>query len=101
MSAPEGNQNAVKAKRWMQAIDRALDRRCKSAGIAELDRLADVYLDTIEEMTASTEKRGPSIAGFVDFADRLDGRTAQQLIHSGDAENPVRVIAAQAIDEKL
>jgi hypothetical protein len=77
--APIGNQNAVKAKRWQQAIDRALERRCKSDGIAELDRLAEIYLDTIEEMTASTEKRGPSIAGFADLADRLDGKPAQAI----------------------
>lgn len=81
--APFGNQNAVKAKRWQQAIDRALERRCKADGIAELDRLADVYLDTIEEMTAGTEKRGPSIDGFRDFADRLDGRPAQAIEMSG------------------
>lgn len=74
-----GNQNAVKAKRWQQAIDRALAKRCKSDGIAELDRLAELYLDTIEEMTVSTEKRGPSIAGFVDFADRMDGRASQAI----------------------
>ena len=79
MGAPIGNQNAVKAKRWQQAIDRALERRCRADGIAELDRLADVYLDTIEEMTAGTDKRGPSIAGFADLADRLDGRPAQTV----------------------
>ncbi len=87
--APIGNQNAVKAKRWQQAVDRALERRCKSDGIKELDRLADVYLDTIEEMTAGTEKRGPSIAGFADLADRLDGRPGQSLVVAGDADNPL------------
>lgn len=94
-----GNQNAVKAKRWQQAIDRALARRCKADGIAELDRLADVYLDTIEEMTLGSDKRAPSIAGFADLADRLDGRPAQALTHSGDAANPVRIIAT-TLDEQ-
>ena len=79
-----GNQNAVKAKRWQQAIDRALEKRCKADGIAELDRLAEVYLDTIEDMTQGTEKRGPSIAGFADLADRLDGRPAQTVQGPGD-----------------
>ena len=95
-----GNQNAVKAKRWSQAIDRALANRCKADGIAELDRLAEVYLDTIEEMTLGTEKRGPSIAGFADLADRLDGRPAQaitgvdggpltvQIVRYADSPNP-------------
>ncbi len=84
-----GNQNAAKIKRWQQAIDRALAKRCKSDGIAELDRLAEIYLDTIEEMTMATEKRGPSIAGFVDLADRLDGKPTQAITHGGDSENPV------------
>ena len=74
--APLGNQNGVKAKRWQSAIDRALARRCKSDGIAELDRLADLYLDTVEAI-ATHEK--PSIQGFADFADRMDGRPAQAI----------------------
>lgn len=84
MSAPIGNQNAVKAKRWQQAIDRALEKRSKAAGIEELDRLAERFLDTIEDMTVGTEKRGPDIAGFKDLADRLDGRPAQTVLGSGE-----------------
>lgn len=79
-----GNQNAVKAKRWQQAIDRALEKRSKAEGIVELDRLAEKFLDAIEEMTVGTEKRGPSIAGFVELADRLDGKSSQELQHTGD-----------------
>lgn len=90
--APLGNQNAAKAKRWQQAIDRALDRRSKSDGIAELDRLADIYLDTIEEMTASTDKRGPSIAGFADFADRIDGKASQPIVGADDGPVIVQVV---------
>ena len=81
--APIGNQNAAKGQRWRQAIERALERRARSDGIAELDRLADLYLDTIEEMTGATEKRGPSIAGFSDLADRLDGKPKQQTEITG------------------
>ena len=92
MSAPIGNQNAVKAKRWQQAVDRALERRCKSDGIKELDRLAEVYLDTVEEMTASTEKRGPSIAGFADLADRLDGRPTQQIVGADGGPVIVQIV---------
>ena len=84
-----GNQNAVKAKRWQQAVDRALERRCKSEGIAELDRLADVYLDTIEAMTEGTEKRAPSIAGFADLADRLDGKAHQSSTIANEDGTPL------------
>ena len=89
MAAPFGNQNAVKAKRWQQAIDRALESRSKSDGIAELDRLANIFLDAIEEMTISTDKRGPDVGGFRELADRLDGRAAQQVVLGSDAENPL------------
>ena len=92
MGAPLGNQNAVKAKRWQQAIDRALGRRARADGIEELDRLADLYLDTIEEMTASTEKRGPSIDGFRDLADRLDGKPAQQVKLTDADDGPLRIV---------
>ena len=96
MAAPLGNQNAVKAKRWQQAIDRALERRSKSDAIAELDRLADVFLDTVEAMTVPTDKRGPSIAGFTDLADRLDGKPAQQLQHTGADDGPLVVQISSA-----
>lgn len=100
MGAPLGNQNAVKAKRWQQAIDRALQRRAKSDQIAELDRLADVYLDTVEAMTEGTEKRGPSIDGFRDLADRLDGKPAQQVALTGADDGPIQVSIA-ATDAKV
>ena len=97
MSAPLGNQNAVKAKRWQQAIDRALEKRSKAAGIEELDRLAERFLDTIEDMTVGTEKRGPSIDGFKDLADRLDGRPVQAIHGSGDeGEHEVKISWASA-----
>lgn len=92
--APEGNQNAVKAKRWQQAIDRALDRRCKSDGIAELDRLADKFLDAIEEMADKKGQFGPnpSIAGFTELADRLDGKAHQSIDATVDASVTVEIV---------
>ena len=73
MGAPLGNQNAVKAKRWQQAIDRALARRSKASGIEELDRLADKFLEAVD--TGARE----FIPGFAALGDRLDGKPAQQL----------------------
>ena len=89
--APLGNQNAVKGARWRAAIDRALERRCRADGQEEIDRLADVFLTTIEEMTAGTEKRGPSIAGFAELADRLDGRAPQSVTLAGDPDAPLAI----------
>lgn len=92
MGAPAGNQNAVKGKRWTQAITRALSKRSKAAGIEELDRLAEVYLATVEAMTESTEKRGPSIAGFSDLRDTLDGRPAQAISGELDLSLTVEIV---------
>lgn len=77
--APLGNKNGAKGFRWQAAIDRALSNRCKSDGIKELDRLAEAYLDAVEEMAKGNALRGPSIAGFADFADRMDGKPKQSI----------------------
>ena len=91
MAAPLGNQNAVKAKRWYQAIDRALARRSKGDAIQELDRLADLYLDTIEAMTIPHGKSGPSISGLSDLRDTLDGKPKQQIEATGADDGPLVV----------
>lgn len=85
MGAPLGNQNAVKAKRWQQAIDRALERRSKAEGIQALDELADKYLKTIEALADK-----PSIQGFADLRDTLDGKPAQALV--GPDGGPLQVV---------
>lgn len=99
VGAPVGNKNAVKAKRWQQAIDRALERRSKASGIEELDRLADVFLATAEDMTISTEKRGPSIAGLTELADRLDGKPHQSVaVGNPDGTNLFSEIVRVIVD---
>jgi len=87
--APLGNQNAVKAKRWQQAIDRALERRSKAAGIEELDRLAEKYLDTVEVMADKPAHARGSVSGFETLGDRLDGKPPQALEHSGPDGQPL------------
>lgn len=84
-----GNQNAAKGRMWRDAVDRALKRRSRVDQVEELDRLADVFLDAIEAMTQGTEKRAPSVAGFVELADRLDGKSTQTI--AGDADSPLVV----------
>jgi len=71
--APLGNHNAVKAKRWQQAIDRALERRSKASGIEELDRLADKFIECVD--TGSKD----FMPGFHALGDRLDGKPAQAI----------------------
>ena len=86
MGAPLGNQNAVKAKRWQQAIDRVLERRSKAKGIEELERLAEKFLDEVEA------GNNAAVPGYSALGDRLDGKPAQQLIHAGDEDAPLKII---------
>lgn len=91
MGAPVGNQNAVKAKRWQQAIDRALAKRCKGDAIAALDELAEKFLTRVQEgdMTAIKE-----------FGDRIDGKVPQALEHAG-ADGAPLVVKIEASDANL
>ncbi len=79
-----GNKNAVKSKRWYQAIDRALEKRSKAAGIEALDELAEKLLANADagDMTALKE-----------LGDRLDGKAVQQSEISGPDGAPVPIAA--------
>ena len=68
--APLGNTNAVKGKRWANAIDKALENRCKSDGQAALVELAEVMLAAAENGEGWALK---------EVGDRLDGKPAQSL----------------------
>jgi len=70
MSAPPGNQFAVKAKRWSQAIDRALANRSKAKGIEALDELAEKLLANAEQ---------GDMAALKELGDRLEGKPAQAM----------------------
>lgn len=77
MAAPLGNQNAIKAKRWSDAIDRALEKRSKAEGIQALDELAEKFLSEVE---------ASGIIGYKELADRIDGKAAQPIVgHDGGA----------------
>lgn len=76
-----GNQNAAKPKRWANAIDKALENRCKSDGQAALVNLAEVMLKAAEQGEAWAIK---------ELGDRLDGKSAQSVVVGGDPENPIQ-----------
>ena len=77
MAAPLGNQNAVKAKLWQAAINRALDKRSKSRKDAKdaLDELAEKFLEKCDE---------GEITAFRELGDRLDGKPAQTIAGTGE-----------------
>ena len=84
MAAPKGNQNAAKAKQWSAAIERALDKRALKKGnksrAEALEELAETFLVACEE---------GNLMALKELADRLDGKPAQSVALSGDAENPL------------
>lgn len=70
MAAPEGNQNAVKGKRWAQAIARALDERSRSKQVEALDELAEKLLSACD---------AGDLAALKELGDRLDGKANQSI----------------------
>lgn len=74
--APVGNQNAANGKKWRAAIDRALEKTPKVAGLEALDRCAKVLI----EKALAGEQWALEMLG-----NRLDGKPAQ-AVTVGNAE---------------
>ena len=70
MAAAIGNNYAAKEKRWAKAIDKALEKRCKSDGQKALVELAEVMLQAAENGEAWALK---------ELGDRMDGKAAQSI----------------------
>ncbi len=83
MAAPIGNQYAANARKWRQAIDRALD---KQSVIDQMDAL-----ETIASKLIEAAQNGDQWA-IKELGDRIDGKSAQSVIVSGDEENPLRTV---------
>ncbi len=82
MAAPLGNQYAVKSKRWLTAIDKALAKRSRPDQIEALDALAEKLLVLCEAGELSALK---------ELGDRLDGKAAQQIDLGGKDGKPIIV----------
>lgn len=67
---------------WRDAINRALRKRSRTDQIEALDVLAEKFL---------TAADSGDMAAFRELGDRLDGKAAQQVTLSGDADNPIRL----------
>ncbi len=75
--APKGNTNSSKSNRlWAETIHRAVTQ----SDPKRLRRIAEALLDKAEE---------GDLQAIKELGDRLDGKAAQQLQLSGDAENPL------------
>lgn len=82
MGAPVGNQNAKKAKRWQDALVKALARYQSADGKIQagqaLDKLAE---KVVEEALAGSKD------AWQEIGNRLDGKPAQAII-GGDEDDP-------------
>ena len=74
MAAPIGNTNAVKGRRWANAIDAALKKRSKAEGQKALVALAEELLKKCED---------GDMAALKELGDRIDGKVAQSVALSG------------------
>lgn len=69
--APEGNKNAVKNRPWAEAINRAL----LAEDGKKLRAIAEKIIDKALE---------GDVAALKEIGDRMDGKAAQALEHSGN-----------------
>jgi hypothetical protein len=87
MAAPFGNQNAAKARRWQDALNRALARYTSK----EPPIKAGEALDNIAYRVVASALQGEWEA-ITEIGNRLDGKPAQAVTVSGDSENPLEVL---------
>lgn len=81
MAAPTGNTNARKGRLFEQALTREIKQRDLKDGDGEtLRKIAAKLVDTALD--------GDRHA-IAEIRDTLDGKPAQTVQHTGDAENPV------------
>lgn len=80
--APIGNQNAVRARRWQKAIERALAR----ASNKDVDTGLDTAADKLVKLALDGDKWA-----LDHLADRMDGKPKQAIIGGDEDDAPVRV----------
>lgn len=100
MAAPKGNQNAARGAQWRHALIRALRRAGGEESpfdgieptpeMKALDEIADKVIEAAKE-GPSHEKGDPWLGTVGLLGDRLDGKPAQQVQLSGDADSPLVV----------
>jgi hypothetical protein len=78
--APDGNTNSSKNNRlWAETIRRAVVQ----SDAERLRRIAEALLTKAEE---------GDLGAIKELGDRLDGKSAQAVMLSGDSENPLQLI---------
>lgn len=84
--APIGNQNAAKAKRWQDALHKALVRFESKDGAIKAGEALDKIAETVVLQALAGNKDA-----WQEIGNRLDGKPAQAIIATGDEEGgPIR-----------
>src|SRR6188768_436946 len=88
MGAPLGNQNAARARKWRDAIDRVLASwpekpHTPLRSEQGLNEAAFLFVTKVME--------GQDLGYFRELGDRVDGKPAQALV--GEEEKPLRVVS--------
>jgi len=84
--APVGNQNAAKAKRWQDALHKALVRFETPDGKIKAGEALDKIAETVVLQAIAGNKDA-----WQEIGNRLDGKVAQALIQIGDEDGgPIR-----------
>lgn len=89
MAAAIGNQYAAKAKRWSDAIDRALEKRSRVEGVQALDELAEKLLALADQ---------GDLGALKELGDRIEGKPAQIVAGTGEQGQHVHRVEFAIID---
>ena len=88
--APKGNSNAKKGSAWRNMLREVLEVYSDDE-IAAGEALREIAWQCVYDALNGTPRE--KIAAREEIANRLDGKVAQELIHSGDDESsPVRLL---------
>jgi hypothetical protein len=74
MAAPEGNTFRATQYRIKRTLEAVLERRSKVEGLDALEKACEALLDKAND---------GDIQAFKEVADRLDGKPAQSVAHTG------------------
>ncbi len=89
MAAPLGNQNAKKAKRWANAVERAMDAYPERPVSLSVNKGLDAAAFEFVSLMMTKQDLG----FFKEFGDRYDGKPAQAII--GDASEDAIQVATR------
>ena len=83
--APKGNQNAKKGSAWRNELRQVLETYSDDE-VAAGEALNRIAIECVKDALYGTPRE--KIAAREEIANRLDGKVAQELIHSGDEDRP-------------